>query len=60
MNRTKKFLETFGFRHDPPTPFGKILNGSRFFLQMASLIGPDTTFIRKGSVLANKAGHYIY
>ena len=24
------------------------------------LIGPDTTFIRKGSVFANRAGHYIY
>ena len=24
------------------------------------LIGPDTTFITKGSVFANRAGHYIY
>ena len=27
---------------------------------MSLLIGPDTTFIRKGSVFANRAGHYIY
>ena len=27
---------------------------------MLLLIGPDTTFIRKGSVFANRAGHYIY
>ena len=24
------------------------------------LIGPDTAFIGKGSVFANRAGHYIY
>ena len=36
MNRTRKFLETFGFGHDPP-PLGKIPNRGRFFLQMASL-----------------------
>ena len=24
------------------------------------LIGSDTTFIRKGSVFANMAGHYFY
>ena len=27
---------------------------------MSLLIGPDTTFIRLGSVLANRTGHYIY
>ena len=27
---------------------------------MSLLIGPETTFIRKGSVFANRAGHYIY
>ena len=27
---------------------------------MSLLIGPDTTFIRKESVFANMAGHYIY
>ena len=27
---------------------------------MSLLIGPDTTFISKGSVFANRAGHYIY
>ena len=27
---------------------------------MSLLTGPDTTFIRKGSVFANRAGHYIY
>ena len=26
---------------------------------MSLLIGPDTTFIRKGSVFGNRAGHYI-
>ena len=28
--------------------------------EVSLLIGPATTFIRKGSVLANRAGHYIY
>ena len=28
--------------------------------EMSLLIGPDATFIRKGSDLANRAGHYIY
>ena len=27
---------------------------------MSLLIGPATTFIRKGSVFANRAGHYIF
>ena len=27
---------------------------------MSLLIGPDTTFTRMGSVLANRAGYYIY
>ena len=27
---------------------------------MSLLIGPDTTFIRKGSVLALRAGHNIF
>ena len=26
---------------------------------MSLLIGPDTTFIKKGILLANRAGHYI-
>ena len=28
--------------------------------EVSLLIGPDTTFIKKGSVFANRAGHYIY
>ena len=28
--------------------------------EVSFLIGPDNTFIRKGNVLANRAGHYIY
>ena len=28
--------------------------------KMSLLKGPDTTFIRKGSVFANRAGHFIY
>ena len=27
---------------------------------MSLLIGPDTTFNKKGSVFANRAGHYIF
>ena len=27
---------------------------------MSLLLGPDTTFIKMGSVLAVRAGHYIY
>ena len=28
--------------------------------EVSLLKGPDTTFIRKGSVFAYRAGHYIY
>ena len=41
-------------------PFKKNQTETDFFFRMASLIGPDTIFTRMGSVLANRAGYYIY
>ena len=45
-------------------PVGREVSLNKWLLStvkkiVSSLIGPDTLFIRMGSVLANMAGHYI-